>query len=405
MPTRRPHTQQWWRWSRYEINDGFIRPGPGGTLKRYDPWANYWRAADGGTRDQKAPYQLLVDLLATIEREDRIDDEQLGPVGARALLDWCADYGLLGLLPQQAWLVMLEPRLARPDSDLVKILARADNPRADPLADGFRERFYDDEPRPARGSYLRVGARWQALTHAVEAGGISRFRDARTATTELVLEKAASHPNFGWIDCGPLDRRNRIPPVWPPEACVLSTDISGPGWSMEPVGTGWATYFPGRRPDDPILPPLSEEFWQHYAEPVHGFLEGARHIRAAMAAYGVKSKPVARRRRTPASGVARAMTKMQESQALDALLSTVSPIVIRRGGAIEQRWVAPSLLATFAAMLMQDLSGGRTFRWCSECSGVFTSREHAAAYCSPTCRERAVKRRYRARKRRATHAP
>lgn len=401
MLTQRPHTQQWWRWSRYEIRDGFIRPSPGGTLRRYDPWANYWRAADGRARDLRAPYQLLVDLLATIEREGRIDDEQLGPVGERALLDWCADYGLLGLLPQQAWLVMLEPRLARPDSDLVEILARADNPHVDPRADGFRDLFYDDEPRPARGSYLRVGARWQALTHTVEAGEISRFRNARTDMTE----KAASHPDFGWIDCGPVDRRNRIPPVWPSEACVLATDMSGPGWSLEPVAAGWATYFPARRPDDPILPPLSEEFWQHYAEPVHEFLEGARHIRAAMEAFAVKSTPVPRRRRTPASGAARAMTNMQGSQALHALLSTVSPIVIRRDGAIEQRWVAPSLLATCAAMLMQDLSGGRTFRWCSECSGVFTSRAHVAEYCSTKCRERAIKRRHRARKRRAAHSP
>ena len=35
---------KWWRFSAYEIREGFIRPAPGAKLTVYDPWEEYRQA-------------------------------------------------------------------------------------------------------------------------------------------------------------------------------------------------------------------------------------------------------------------------------------------------------------------------------------------------------------------------
>ena len=379
MPKRQPETQKWWRWSEYEVTDGSIRPSAGATLDRYAPWANYTWAAEHPARDRKAPYQRLVDVLATIEAEESSDN--LGPAGEEALLGWCKEYGLLGILPQHTQMVMLHPRLARPDSDLEAALRKSSPEEFDD----------DDEPwptQPVRCSYLRIGAGWQLLVHAEVGSGTMTFSHS-LSSDPLVTNQEADPPDFGLVDCGPLPHDEDL--IGWPSSGVLSTEGWELGCGILPLESGWSTYFPQRGVDDPVLPPLSQEFWQHYAEPIFEFMAGARVIRAAMETFAPQ-EPSNRRTRNPADGTSRAVNRMEGRQSLYALLATVSPIVVQRAGAFEQSWEAPSLIGMFAAMIMQDLLGGRTFRWCSVCGGVFTSGAHAAAYCSNTCRWRHNKR-------------
>lgn len=64
--------------------------------------------------------------------------------------------------------------------------------------------------------------------------------------------------------------------------------------------------------------------------------------------------------------------------------------------------MVPSLLASFALMLLHDLTGGRHIRRCDACGHVFAAAAYQKRYCSDTCRERLNKQRYRAKLRKPT---
>src|SRR5262249_463554 len=53
----------WWRFSRYELQAGCIRPASSATLEWYDPWAAYRDSRERGAATQTLPYQSLLDLL------------------------------------------------------------------------------------------------------------------------------------------------------------------------------------------------------------------------------------------------------------------------------------------------------------------------------------------------------
>src|SRR4051812_21030165 len=94
-------TESWWRFGRYEVRDGYIRPAPQAQLDEYDPWAEY-HAARRGRQEKPAPYQSLLSLLDEITAA-------ISPRDERRIADWCNQYGLLGVLPHQVQLVSLAP--------------------------------------------------------------------------------------------------------------------------------------------------------------------------------------------------------------------------------------------------------------------------------------------------------
>ena len=60
-------TGSWWRLSRYEIRDGYIRPALGARLRRYNPWKRWLdtrrkSTIDGSVRGA-TPYGELLELL------------------------------------------------------------------------------------------------------------------------------------------------------------------------------------------------------------------------------------------------------------------------------------------------------------------------------------------------------
>ena len=62
-PGTDPHTQTWWRFSRYELRDGYIRPAPDAKLEEYAPWDQHRSGRDARMRKEQPPYQELVDVL------------------------------------------------------------------------------------------------------------------------------------------------------------------------------------------------------------------------------------------------------------------------------------------------------------------------------------------------------
>jgi hypothetical protein len=75
----------WWRFDRYEIHQGYIRPAPGAAVETYSPWELYKVPAKKEAITQ--PYHTLFRLT-----------EMGQPERERELLSWCSKFGLLGVL-------------------------------------------------------------------------------------------------------------------------------------------------------------------------------------------------------------------------------------------------------------------------------------------------------------------
>src|SRR5687767_12186968 len=82
----------WWRFSSYEMVNGFIRPEPRAKLERYNPWSEYGPG-------HVSPYQSLINLIENLPVSSDGTVVKLRKENEKQLLDWCSKYGLLGLLP------------------------------------------------------------------------------------------------------------------------------------------------------------------------------------------------------------------------------------------------------------------------------------------------------------------
>ncbi|MDX2168435.1 MAG: hypothetical protein SF182_15275 [Deltaproteobacteria bacterium] len=151
------------------------------------------------------------------------------------------------------------------------------------------------------------------------------------------------------------------------------------GQLWEPIASAWGRFFPSISEQDreryPYPRPLSPAFWQHYAEPVADFLKAANALRDYVAALRSESSSVDRTVRPERT-----------------------PPVQRRSGPI------PSLLAMLFAMVDEDVAAGYHADACAQCGSPFLSGNRRTRYCSPTCRNTAIVRAYRHR-RKSTRRP
>jgi hypothetical protein len=93
-------TGEWWRWSSYTILDGVIVPEEGATLEAYDPWKVYFQNV-GRYRTVEQPYVSLLELNRLRPPPFRpLVHPSLTP--SRLMLNWCSQYGHLGILPTLA---------------------------------------------------------------------------------------------------------------------------------------------------------------------------------------------------------------------------------------------------------------------------------------------------------------
>jgi hypothetical protein len=90
-------TGLWWRCSGYEIRDGYVWPVQGSTVEEYDPW-NVEKA-------RSIPYLALSKLVGASgpigNRTYALLRKPLRPEQEAAIIAWCEQYGLLGILPHQ----------------------------------------------------------------------------------------------------------------------------------------------------------------------------------------------------------------------------------------------------------------------------------------------------------------
>ena len=349
---------RWWRCSAYELIDGLVVPAAGSEIEQYDPWLPIL-----GYRTEHAkkasPYDSLITLVSGLK---------VGPgVGARRyslpaedearVLEWCVEHGLLGILPTRTQMISLHPRWERGDQ---------------PAGGASADRLY-----PVQRGWVLSSIGW-----------VPQSRRVRWRSESAALEAGQQGPKEG--DLAPLDVLSY---EWPRPG-VLIRPIDRPTWTLEPFSESWARYFrvpEGARTEEIAWPsPVSEEFCRTYSEPLDDFLLAATMLSICLTELAdAQARPENSRSEDDRvrTGLAR----------LNLLSSSVHPILLpSHGSTYQQRWLAPTLLSSYAMMVLLDLAdpSRRPVR-CVVCSNLFHSSSPTAEYCSERCRDTAYKRRKR----------
>jgi hypothetical protein len=329
----------WWRFSRYEMRDGHIRPTANANLEWFDPWEIYrvskW---DKGTQP---PYQSLLALMLSIgahsseSRGWQLDQSLqpgggLPPVQEAKVLDWCSHFGLLGLLPHFTLAIGLPRRM-----ELIE------------------DRTYHIE-----AWLVRANGQWDTIGMTDLHHGPEPVKYYRLHT------EARPDPLVPWYD----------PYYQTPAAIVCGRSIR--------VADLLPEYFPdfkdaGDQFECPRV--LSEKFWRIYSESQTGFFQSALALLTLA---------------QPTSGSEEFRTAVAR-----AFMEPVGvSISLDSNGRYQECWACPSLLSSFTRMLLQDLSGGMRVLRCECCHLPFVTESWKARYCSKECGWRHRKRRGRASK-------
>jgi hypothetical protein len=348
---------KWSRFDKYELRNGYIRPAAGAMLSHYDPWKQYERSkVDSAVAP---PYLDLLRLNAKLGELVKVrvgsgvvwlppgsNLPPLSPQNEALLLDWCARYGLVGVLPHEFHSVNLAARWGKPGR----------SPQVAAVVKYFR----------------RIGGDWKSGQYnwAADSG-------FRTETEQQNL-------------IGSLVPKERIPYGCPePHADGLRIGPTGTDWFREGLGAIWGRFFRSVSPrewathDYPC--PLTDEFWHLYSEPIDTFLGYASLLDRAT------------RYLKPTPEFAKDYEEQEIRACFEALLAPAAQIADRGAdGRIEQRWRFPSLISAFMQMAFQDALAGRYRLQCLACHAPFVSSAYQARYCSEQCRHRQQKRDLRA---------
>jgi len=368
---------RWWRFSAYEVVGESIRPKRGARLQSYDPWERYEAMKQARGRGQP-PYLTLIELARRIDehckermrrdpiqaREGRIamytDDERA------AVAAWCAQWGLLGLLPHFAKRIVLAPRWER-----LSLAEEIDQDSGTATLQLVRRST--GALIQTQRSYQRVGVAWQESS-SVRLG---TSQSAPDGTEEGDLAQSFN----------PVD--------WPEPSAEIDfspTYVSPPGESrVGPLYIRWSQFFPvvpSHEAQTYSYPrPLSEAFWHAYSEPMFEFYHHAQVLRRIWDTL-------------PGGGEASGDAREQCRAALHALVSEIGHVLEDDGhGSFKRLRVAPSLLGTLALMMFEDLAEPRRVRRCArrQCQASFRAGARANRYCSVRCRKAATQDRFRSR--------
>lgn len=330
--------QTWCRASAYEVRAGTIVPAPGARFERYAPWEAYLEARrlESGEGEKSmgrrpdlvpGPYVDLLRLAKDLPT-DVPPAKRLARKTEAQVLAWCREHGLLGLLPQQTLSATMAPRWGYWHEEV----------------DEGEEADFELVPMVTR--YVRAARGWLPIQipfpSLFERGTHDDVEDGGVVKDDLAerLEKPG----------------------------VLWDAIGGSGPRQVSLSASWARFFPSVSSADAgtyYYPrPGTEQFWRQYGEPVTDFVRSARYLLDAV--------------RSLASGQSMGMT------ALEKLTSTVSPGGrITSAGRYQLTWFAPSLLAGYAMLALNDLAGPGTLRLCDHCDVPFVSLH--SKYCSSKC--------------------
>jgi hypothetical protein len=346
----------WWRFSRYEIRDGHIRPTKNANLEWYDPWEIYRISrTDAGTRP---PYEDLLKLLQSIGVSGRSiawmeevfqSDGSLTHAQEDKILDWCRRYGLLGILPHKAHTIESPWRLAK----------------------------HRVNARHFQRLNVRMNGNWRRFVDFISAEEKANLESARESKKEWSVKFSEADCQLMWADTPDP----ALAPMVPTDDRIYERPrVFFDGLGKEPVSWMLPQYFPdfedaGDQFDCPTL--LSPQFWRVYSETVRDFLSDAIELlKAVVPAFSDSTSRLV---------------------AFHCLLGPVGVQFSFEGERrIQENWVCPSLLSSFGRMAFQDLSKGMLVLRCACCGAPFATSSYQGRYCSKQCGYRLRKRRARA---------
>jgi len=144
--------------------------------------------------------------------------------------------------------------------------------------------------------------------------------------------------------------------------------------------------------------PGSERWWADYAEPVDRFLEVVDLLLEALTTLEPGVDP------NESWPVKQGGAPTRGQITLHSLLQSVRPMLLRSSdGNWTGGWRTKSLLPTYAMMVYLDVLAGKRILACDTCGKPYVSGAYQARYCSDRCRNTALKRAYRSRRREITN--
>ena len=298
------------------------------------------------------PYQSLIDLCRELRGQRFAALANPDEETQILLTNWCARNGLLGVLPQSVFTIVLA---ARWDHLLAK---------EGPLF-------------PVVDQHVRSSTEWQT-GHFHYGFGRRRPSSEERRQRDLVEEEYVSEKS-------------------PTPHVIIQSKLDDPKLEHQSLKS-LAHFFPEVKEweaetfDYPR--PLSVPFWELYAEPIHNFLGAAfgfyDSVQTISRLKGVRVQDLDQRE---SYSVERAV------RTIEALVANVRHTVdFTEDGQLIQRWTSASLLASFGMMAFLDLMEGKVHRCANEaCGRIFVTDAWQAAYCSPRCRNTALKRQSRKR--------
>jgi hypothetical protein len=343
-------SSQWWKFDRYTISGGAVRPARGAARQAYDPW-QIFESARGKYRKVKTLWGDFVELGRQI-RADAGTSLRPSVTGEALILEWCNNYGLLGILPGQAQFISLVPTYEQVDRDSAVNLARS--PRA-----------------MVQRSFGRVAGAW--------VGHHRHIGRADAVTVEPDWRAAKAVPQTAWV--------RGIEP-----ARTLFWDWSSFEWRNDEGNQRLASFFSFSAKNGQYPRPLSADFWSVYQEPVWAWTQAALLFSEAVEL--VSQYAAARFARRPLDEAT--LPRVDDALWMLNSLSASETYSYEFGAlALQRQLTSSSLLAVMAEMFFLDLMAGRRAIRCQRCDTIFVSNDARAAYCTVTCRNTARTRRAR----------
>lgn len=330
----------WPRFSAYAVTKTpllMIRPTVDATLDPYDPWKAD-RAADG---EEERPYKQLMRIAQRVRsrggarldmaRRDRQQVEQ-----------WVRSNGLLGILPHETLAFTNAPHWHESPIEAEFEASRKRGVRS---------------LTPYQTELRRLSDEWGVTFHRV--GDDHPLRTAHRGER---------------VDEAQLDDRTLT-------ASVTYRRWPGGEVKTQPLGRRFGTFFSGASSFEveqrEFSSPTTKSFWRGYGEPVGMLLNYGWQLANCITAFSVWPPEEDWQQRNAVL----ALLQLNDAASLSSLVGRFD-----EGWAIGLEWSGVSLLACYAALILQDLAGGQRAMSCPVCGGVFLSSAHQAKFCSSTCR-------------------
>jgi hypothetical protein len=339
------HRGFWWRFSKYEIQDGRIVPAKAARLQKYDP-------ASLDPQPHSALFGLAWNLGLLERRLPEMSD-----ISEDLILEWCNRYGLLGILPGRLLQMTLCPQ--------------------------WHFLQGTDILRPLRFTHIRTATGWR-----------SSGRYCHNVVPSVAHEAEALTPKD-------LARCSKLTNIAAPE--VILRDESSQGYlSGKPSDLGIFRFFgiSQNEADTFQYPmPLSDEFWRSYGEPKSEFLNAVKLMARTLQNSQEHLRPTSSRHVK--------QERIDEAFGdLNFQLEGVHPFMspINSDSKVRDGLTGNSLLQTIARLIQVDALSGLATLKCPNCPKWFFQGNERKIYCSDTCQKHFKVKAYRARKKEANAA-